>query len=78
MASLLQIRDLVALHGQADIRFISHQLSMPVPLVQAMLEQLVAMGKVEKIDISKCLTSSGCRSCPEGQKCANDIYQLRQ
>ncbi|PHM70841.1 FeoC-like transcriptional regulator [Xenorhabdus sp. KJ12.1] len=75
MISLLQIRDTVALHGRTDARSLSHQFSAPLPIVEAMLNQLVTMGKLEEVDISSCL-SGGCKQCPETQRCAVKSYQL--
>lgn len=78
MATLMQVRDLLAIYGQADARLISQQLSAPEPLVQAMLEKLTAMGKVEKVDITACLTGTSCSACPENQACNHNIYRLHQ
>lgn len=78
MASLLQLRDALALQGGAQAPQLSCQLAMPLPLVEAMLERLTAMGKVERIeqDNSECLNGS-CKSCPEGQGCSTVIYRLK-
>lgn len=79
MASLLQLRDAIALSGSIDANQLSQQLALPLPLVEAMLERLTAMGKVERIeqDNSGCLTGS-CKSCPEGQnQCHTVSYQLK-
>ncbi|WP_145490287.1 FeoC-like transcriptional regulator [Yersinia aleksiciae] len=79
MASLLQLRDAIALSGSADAHQLSQQLAAPLPLVEAMLERLAAMGKIERIeqDNSGCLTGS-CKSCPEGKnQCHTVIYQLK-
>lgn len=76
MASLIEVRDCIALNGRADARLISHQLNMPEPLVQAMLERLTLMGKLEEIDVEDCLTGS-CKSCPEATACQTKLYQLR-
>ena len=40
MAGLLQIRDALALHGNVQALQLSRQLAAPLPLVQAMLEQI--------------------------------------
>lgn len=61
MVSLLQVRDLIALYGQADIALLSSQLNAPTALVNAMAEKLVSMGKIEKVDISACLTGTSCK-----------------
>ncbi|CNE71996.1 ferrous iron transporter C [Yersinia mollaretii] len=79
MANLLQLRDAIALSGSAGATQLSQQLAMPLPLVEAMLERLTAMGKIERIeqDNSGCLTGS-CKSCPEGQnQCHPVSYQLK-
>jgi ferrous iron transport protein C len=79
MASLLQIRDAVALHGNMQAQQLSRQLATPLPLVEAMLERLTAMGKVERIeqDNSDCLSGS-CKSCPEGQGCSSTVvYRIK-
>ncbi|AAM87454.1 ferrous iron transporter C [Yersinia pestis] len=80
MASLLQLRDAIALNGSAEASQLSRQLAIPLPLVNAMLEKLTAMGKIERIELdhSGCLTGS-CKSCPEGhQHCNTVIYQLKE
>lgn len=76
MASLIEVRDCIALNGRADARLISHQLKMPEPLVQAMLERLTLMGKLQEVDVEDCLTGS-CKSCPEATACQTKLYQLR-
>ncbi|ATM99123.1 ferrous iron transporter C [Proteus cibarius] len=75
MASLIEVRDCIALNGRADARLISHQLNMPEPLVQAMLERLTLMGKLQEVDVEDCLTGS-CKSCPEATACQTKLYQI--
>ncbi|OTA20521.1 iron transporter FeoC [Xenorhabdus beddingii] len=75
MISLLNIRNTVALKGRTDAQSLSHQFSAPLPMVEAMLKQLVTMGKLEEVDTSSCL-SGGCKQCPETQKCDTKAYQL--
>ncbi|EKT57188.1 FeoC-like transcriptional regulator [Providencia burhodogranariea] len=77
MVSLLQIRDLIALYGQADINLLSEQLKAPKPLIQAMIDKLVSMGKLEEVDFSACLTGSSCKSCPEGSNCTHHVYKIK-
>lgn len=79
MASLLQIRDALALQGSAQAQQLSRQLATPLPLVEAMLERLTAMGKAERVEqeASKCLSGS-CKSCPEGQGCSTVIYRFKR
>lgn len=79
MASLLQIRDALALQGGAQAQQLSRQLATPLPLVEAMLERLIAMGKVVRIELdnSECL-GSACKSCPESEGCRTMvIYRLK-
>ncbi len=75
MASLIEVRDCIALNGRADARLISHQLNMPEALVQAMLEWLTLMGKLQEVDVEDCLTGS-CKSCPEATACQTKLYQI--
>lgn len=78
LTSLIAVRDGVALAGMTDARQLSHQLQTPQPLVQAMLDRLVAMRKVEAIEPdNSCLTGS-CKSCADGQKCLTVSYRLIQ
>ena len=67
MAGLLQVRDALALLGSAQAQQLSQSLATPLPLVQAMLDRLAAMGKVERIeqDDGACLSGS-CKGCPQG------------
>lgn len=76
MASLLQLRDALALRGSAQAQQLSYQLATPLPLVEAMLERLTAMGKAERIeqDSSECLSGS-CKNCPE--RCSTVVYRLK-
>ncbi|MGJ7065677.1 FeoC-like transcriptional regulator [Morganella morganii] len=76
MISLIAVRDAIALNGRADARLLSHQLNTPETLVQAMMEKLAAMGKIEAVDVSSCLSSS-CKQCPESQSCDTKVYQIR-
>ncbi|HKM98238.1 MAG TPA: [Fe-S]-dependent transcriptional repressor FeoC [Buttiauxella sp.] len=78
MASLIEIRDALALQGRMDATQISQQLATPLPLVNAMLSRLEAMGKAIRSieDPSDCLTGS-CKSCPEGKKCIREVWALR-
>jgi ferrous iron transport protein C len=80
MASLIQIRDLLALRGTMDASQLSQQLATPLPLVNAMLARLEAMGKAQRRteDTSHCL-GGGCKSCPEGKTaCLREVWSLSQ
>ena len=78
MASLIEIRNILALQGRLEAKQISQQLATPLPLVAAMLDRLEAMGKAMRIseDPSSCLTGS-CKSCPEGKQCAREFWTFR-
>ena len=78
MASLIEVRDMLALQGRMEAAQLSVQLHTPQALVDAMLSRLEAMGKVMKIDEEPdgCLTGS-CKSCPEGKACLRQWWALR-
>ncbi|MFU2315069.1 FeoC-like transcriptional regulator [Rahnella sp. PCH160] len=76
MASLIQVRDSLALAGRADARQLSRQLNTPQPLVEAMLEKLVAMHKAKTIDADDSCLSGSCKSCADGKKCLTVSYTL--
>ncbi|KGQ13456.1 Ferrous iron transport protein B [Beauveria bassiana D1-5] len=78
MASLIDIRNALALQGRLEAKQISQQLATPLPLVDAMLDRMEAMGKAIRIseDPSSCLTGS-CKSCPEGKRCSRELWALR-
>lgn len=77
MVSLLQIRDFIALYGQADLDLLSQRLHAPKSLIQAMLDKLVAMNKIEKVDITACLTGTSCKGCPESSNCSHPLYKIK-
>ncbi len=77
MVSVLQVRDLIALYGQADIALLSSQLNAHAALVNAMAEKLVSMGKIEKVDVSACLTGTSCKGCPESHDCSHFVYKIK-
>ncbi|AVJ19692.1 FeoC-like transcriptional regulator [Serratia rhizosphaerae] len=78
MASLLQVRDALAICGSAQAQQLSRQLNAPLPLVQAMLDRLIALGKAEcrVMDDGGCL-SGACKHCPEGKACTTRVYRLK-
>ncbi|WP_213993279.1 FeoC-like transcriptional regulator [Sodalis sp. dw_96] len=73
MGSLLQLRDALALRGQADTAQLSAQLNLSVALTQAMLERLVSMGQAERIAAAG---GTGCKHCPQSRKCRTETYRL--
>lgn len=78
MASMIQVRDLLALQGRMEARQLSLSLHTPQPMIDAMLERMEAMGKAVRIqeDAERCLTGS-CKSCPEGKACLREWWALR-
>ncbi|ELY2795338.1 [Fe-S]-dependent transcriptional repressor FeoC [Cronobacter dublinensis] len=78
MATLMEVRDLLALSGRMDAQRISDQLAAPLPLINAMLSRLEAMGKAERQEeeLSGC-PSGSCRRCPEGKACRKEVWRLR-
>lgn len=53
MASLIQVRDLLALQGRMEAKQLSLSLHTPQPMIDAMLERLEAMGKAVRIGKSR-------------------------
>ncbi|WP_253381392.1 [Fe-S]-dependent transcriptional repressor FeoC [unidentified bacterial endosymbiont] len=78
MASLIQVRDLLALQGRMEAKQLSHSLDTPQPMIDAMLARLEAMGKAVRIqeDADGCLAGS-CRRCPQGKACLREWWALR-
>lgn len=78
MASMIQVRDLLALQGRMEAKQLSLSLHTPQPLIEAMLERMEAMGKARRIqeDADGCLTGS-CKRCPEGKTCLKEWWALR-
>lgn len=78
MASLIQVRDLLALQGRMEAEQISRTLRTPQPMIDAMLNQLETMGKATRIqeEPDGCLSGS-CKSCPEGKACLREWWMLR-
>ena len=77
MASLIEVRDMLALQGRMEAKQISARLRAPQPLIDAMLGRLEAMGKAVKTteDADGCLSGS-CKSCPEGKACLREWWSL--
>ncbi|QMM77016.1 [Fe-S]-dependent transcriptional repressor FeoC [Escherichia coli] len=78
MASLIQVRDLLALRGRMEAPQISQTLNTPQPMINAMLQQLENMGKAVRIqeEPDGCLSGS-CKGCPEGKACLREWWMLR-
>lgn len=79
MASLIEVRDLLALSGRMEASQISRQLQTPLPMVDAMLHRLEAMGKAicVQTEPENCLSGS-CKDCPEGKAaCQMALWSLQ-
>ncbi|WP_330984989.1 MULTISPECIES: [Fe-S]-dependent transcriptional repressor FeoC [Enterobacterales] len=78
MASMIELRDLLALQGRMEVQQLSHVLHTPQPMIEAMLLRLEAMGKAKRVtdDVSDCLSGS-CKSCPEGKACVREWWVLQ-
>ncbi|EOZ5145147.1 [Fe-S]-dependent transcriptional repressor FeoC [Klebsiella pneumoniae] len=79
MASLMEVRDMLALQGRMEAKQLSARLQTPQPLIDAMLERMEAMGKVVRIsETSESCLSGSCKSCPEGKAaCRQEWWALR-
>ena len=79
MASLMEVRDMLALQGRREAKQLSARLQPPQPMIDAMLERMEAMGKVVRIsETSEGCLSGSCKSCPEGKvACQQEWWALR-
>ena len=78
MASLMEVRDMLALQGRMEAKQLSARLQTPQPLIDAMLERMEAMGKVVRIsETSEGCLSGSCTNCPEGKACLREWWSLR-
>jgi ferrous iron transport protein C len=79
VASLMEVRDMLALQGRMEAKQLSARLQTPQPLIDAMLERMEAMGKVVRIsETSEGCLSGSCKSCPEGKAaCRQEWWVLR-
>lgn len=77
MCSLVQIRDQLALYGQTNASQLSQRLAAPEPLVQAMLDALVRMQKIERLNETPPLTDGRCKGCLQKKSCQSPVsYRL--
>jgi len=79
MASLIDVRNLLALRGRMGAQQLSAELHIPRAMIDAMLGRMEAMGKAERItqQATGCLTGS-CKQCPEGKvACTQEWWTLR-
>lgn len=77
MASLVDVRDLLALQGCMEAQRIGKMLALPLPRVAAMLQQLESMGKAQRVqaEADACLSGS-CKGCPQSQRCQRELWML--
>ncbi|WP_312952590.1 [Fe-S]-dependent transcriptional repressor FeoC [Superficieibacter sp.] len=78
MASLMDVRNMLALQGRMEASQLSAALKLPRPLLDAMLSRMEAMGKARRTqeDVESCLNGS-CKRCPEGKACLREWWMLR-
>ncbi|MCS2148952.1 [Fe-S]-dependent transcriptional repressor FeoC [Scandinavium manionii] len=78
MASMIELRNMLALQGRMEAQQLSRALHTPQPMVDAMLMRMEAMGKAKRIaeEPSDCL-SGHCKSCPEGKACLREWWILQ-
>jgi len=68
MATLIEVRDLLALQGRMEASRMSERLATPLPLINAI--------KRVTEDLSGCLSGS-CKRCPEGNACQKTFWTLQ-
>ncbi len=72
MASLMEVRDMLALQGRMEAKQLSARLRTPQPLIDAMLERMEAMGKVVRIsETSEGCLSGSCKAVLKGKRRAS-------
>lgn len=72
MASLMEVRDMLALQGRMEAKQLSARLQTPQPLIDAMLERMEAMGKVVRIsETSEGCLSGSCKVALKGKRRAD-------
>lgn len=68
MASLMEVRDMLALQGRMEAKQLSARLQTPQPLIDAMLERMEAMGKVVRISERARAASGSCKVALKGKR----------
>ena len=78
MASMIELRNMLALQGRMEAQQLSRALHTPQPMVDAMLMRMEAMGKAKRVqeEADGCLSGS-CKSCPEGKPCLREWWMLQ-
>ncbi|WWO99697.1 MAG: FeoC-like transcriptional regulator [Candidatus Dasytiphilus stammeri] len=82
MVSVMDVCKKLALLGRADAYQLSLQLSCRVSLIEAILDRLVRMGKITKIQLPRedycCSITCNAKGCSTKQPCYSIVYQLSQ
>ncbi|MGK9174238.1 [Fe-S]-dependent transcriptional repressor FeoC [Yokenella regensburgei] len=75
MASLIDVRNMLALRGRMDVGQLSSALQLSRPMVEAMLGRMEIMGKAIRVpqEAEGCLTGS-CKACPEGKTACHQTW----
>ncbi|MOA14295.1 Ferrous iron transport protein C [compost metagenome] len=75
MIGIMEVRDVLAQAGALDVDQLSHRLRTPKALLEAMLERLVQLGKVERAEpvASAC---GSCKGCAQARGCSAPVYRL--
>lgn len=77
MASMIELRNMLALQGRMEARQLSQMLHTPQPMIDAMLLRLEAMGKARRVnDNTQACLNGSCKNCPEGKACAQEVWML--
>lgn len=77
MASLIELRDMLALQGKMEASVLSAALHTPRPMIDAMLSRMEALGKVRRIQEEPSCLSGQCQRCPQGKACLREWWALR-
>ncbi len=78
MADLLRVRDALELYGSMQTQQLSRMLDAPTPLIEAILERLMAMDKVICVEQSTSCPRGKCKICPKKNRDSLVLYQLKR
>lgn len=73
MTGLKELLDIIQKTERISQAQLADQTRMPLPMLQAMLDQLERMGKIEH---ANALCSNLCKSCPESAGCHQQLYRV--
>lgn len=74
MVSLIEVKNSIALAGVVELRALSRQLKTSPTMLEALLERLIAMGKIEKLEPATAACSRGCLGCCSTSPCSQRCY----